>query len=79
MKAKTTLIRLWATLSCVLVIGIILFLFSYIFIKGAGAVTWEFLTESPKGLILGTEGGIYPAIIGSLYYTFIFISPCLLQ
>lgn len=69
MKLKTALIKVWAILSCALVVGTILFLFGYIFSKGAGAITWEFLTEAPKGLILGTEGGIFPAIVGSLYYT----------
>ncbi len=69
MKGKVTLVRLWATLSWASVLGVILFLFGYIFVNGAGAITWEFLTESPKGMIIGTEGGIYPAIIGSLYYT----------
>lgn len=69
MKLKTNLVKYWAILSCALVVGIILFLFGYIFAKGAGAVTWEFLTEAPGGLILGTEGGIFPAIVGSLYYT----------
>ena len=69
MKLKTNLVKYWAILSCTLVVSIILFLFGYIFVKGAGAVTWEFLTASPGGLILGTKGGIFPAIVGSLYYT----------
>jgi len=55
--------------ACGLTLGTILFLFAYIFIKGAGAITWEFLTEAPKGMIIGTEGGILPAIVGSAYYT----------
>ena len=37
MKLKTNLIRIWAVLSCALVVSIILFLFGYIFAKGAGA------------------------------------------
>lgn len=69
MKIKSGLVRLWATLSCALTVGLILFIFIYIFAKGAPAITWEFLTERPKGLIIGTEGGIAPAIVGSLYYT----------
>ena len=69
MKVKTALIRLWAVLSCILTFGMILFLFAYIFINGAEAITWEFLTESPKGMIIGTEGGILPAIVGSAWYT----------
>ena len=71
MKGKTGLIRIWAVGSCLAVLGTILFLFAYIFIKGAGAISWTFLTDVPRGLILGTEGGILPAIVGSLYYTLI--------
>jgi len=37
----------------------------YIVVNGAGAITWEFLTENPRKL--GTEGGIFPCIIGTLY------------
>ena len=69
MKLKTALIRIWAVCACAITFGVIFFLFAYIFIKGAGAITWEFLTESPKGMIIGTEGGILPAIVGSAYYT----------
>lgn len=52
-----------------LVLVLILFLFGYIFYRGAGAVTWEFLSGVPKGAIIGSEGGILPAITGSLLYT----------
>ena len=69
MKLKTALVKLWAVVSCCLTFGVIFFLFAYIFAKGAGAITWEFLTESPKGMIIGTEGGILPAIVGSAWYT----------
>ena len=69
MKAKTLLVKIWAVSACALTFGVIFFLFAYIFAKGAGVITWEFLTESPKGMIIGTEGGILPAIVGSAYYT----------
>lgn len=69
MKVKTLLIRLWAISACILTFGTIFFLFAYIFINGAEAITLEFLTESPKGMIIGTEGGILPAIVGSAWYT----------
>ena len=69
MKAKVFLIKLWAAAACLLTFGIIFFLFAYIFSHGAEAITWEFLTESPKGMIIGTEGGILPAIVGSAWYT----------
>ena len=69
MGFKTCLVQFWATAACMLTLGTIFFLFAYIFIKGAGAITWEFLTDIPWGLIIGTEGGILPAIVGSLWYT----------
>lgn len=35
--------------------------------KGGGAISWEFLSENPrKGM---TEGGIFPAIVGTFYVT----------
>lgn len=69
MKANVAIVKFWAVSSCILTLGTIFFLFAYIFVNGAGAITWEFLTESPKGMIIGTEGGILPAIVGSAWYT----------
>ena len=37
----------------------------FIIVKGLPVITWEFLTSYPRDL--GREGGIFPAIIGSLY------------
>jgi len=69
MKAKTLLVKLWAFFGCFLTFGILLFLFVHIFSRGFGAISWEFLTSAPKGMVLGTEGGILPAIVGSACYT----------
>lgn len=69
MKLKTALVKIWAVSACAITFGVIFFLFAYIFCGGAKAITWEFLTESPKGMIIGTEGGIFPAIVGSAWYT----------
>ena len=69
MKGKVMLVKIWATAACTLTLGTIFFLFAYIFYHGAEAITWEFLTESPKGMVIGTEGGILPAIVGSAWYT----------
>lgn len=52
------------------VCGVIVFLFLYIFIQGAHVINWDFLTKAPSGAVLGTEGGIFPAIVGSLLFTF---------
>jgi phosphate transport system permease protein len=51
-----------AVLTVVVIVGIILY---YIISKGAPAITWEFLSQPPSDL--GRSGGIYPAIIGTLY------------
>lgn len=67
MKGKMT--KLWAYVSIALVMTSILFLFVYVFIRGAGTITWEFLSQPPKGAILGMEGGVWPAIVGSLCFT----------
>ena len=66
MKAKVSLVKIWAILACALTLGTIFFLFAYIFYHGAEAITWEFLTESPKGMVIGTEGGILPAIVAAI-------------
>jgi phosphate transport system permease protein len=39
----------------------------YILIKGLPAISWQFLTEFPSNGM--REGGIYPAIIGTVYLT----------
>lgn len=44
----------------------LLFLILFFIIKqGIGVISWEFLTTAPKDGM--TKGGIYPAIIGTLY------------
>lgn len=59
-----------------LVIGItvaflILFLF-VIFSKGGPMISWSFLTESPRKYM--TEGGIFPAIVGTFWLTILSIA-----
>ncbi|MBP2144957.1 phosphate transport system permease protein [Methanofollis sp. W23] len=54
---------LWAALGVVLaVLAVIL---GYIVVNGLPAITWEFLTQPPRDL--GRAGGIFPAIVGTLY------------
>ncbi|MDO5410020.1 MAG: ABC transporter permease subunit [Lachnospiraceae bacterium] len=69
MKLFSKCIKYLSGLSCILVTGLILFLFGFIFYRGAGVISVKFLTDVPKGAIIGSEGGILPAIIGSLMYT----------
>ena len=50
-----------------IVITLILIIFSILY-KGLPALSWEMLTQTPKGgFYFGKEGGILNAIIGSLY------------
>ncbi|HPJ33241.1 MAG TPA: phosphate ABC transporter permease PstA [Spirochaetota bacterium] len=60
-KAAFFLIRV----SAFTVIAALIFILGYIFLKGASAISWEFLTEVPRNEM--TEGGIFPAIIGTFY------------
>ena len=54
---------LWS--SAIFTISVLLIIIGFIVVKGAPAISWEFLTESP--LRSGREGGIFPAIIGTIY------------
>ncbi|MEG1749843.1 MAG: phosphate ABC transporter permease PstA [Tannerellaceae bacterium] len=47
------------------VVALLFVILGFIVIKGAGAISWEFLTSSPEEGM--TAGGIYPAIVGTLY------------
>lgn len=53
------------TLAILLIIIILCIILSYIIVNGAGAINWGFLTEGSSNL--GRSGGIFPAIIGTLY------------
>ena len=60
---------LYSFLSFLLIFSALLFFFLYIFYKGYSVVSPSFLLETPKGLVLGEEGGIFPAISGSLAFS----------
>ncbi len=55
---------------CMFFVAFILIVIFYdIFTKGIGKISWEFLTQAPrKGM---TEGGIFPAIVGTFWVTLI--------
>jgi phosphate transport system permease protein len=55
------------TASAVLVVIPIIAVIAYIVVQGAGAISWEFLTARPRNGM--TEGGIMPAILGTLILT----------
>ncbi|MDI3547867.1 MAG: phosphate transport system permease protein [Halanaerobiales bacterium] len=64
-KIGFTVLRL-AGLLVIIILGIILY---DIISKGIGVISWEFLSQMPRNGM--TEGGIYPAIIGTFYVTII--------
>lgn len=51
-------------LATIIVIVPVIFIIVQIVISGAGAISWEFLTQPPSSA--GKAGGIFPAIIGTL-------------
>ncbi|MDO9549618.1 MAG: phosphate ABC transporter permease PstA [Methanoregula sp.] len=52
-------------LATVIVLAILVIILQDIVINGLPAISWEFLTQPPKDL--GRAGGIFPAIVGTLY------------
>ena len=55
------------TAAMVLVIIPLIFVIGYIVVQGAGAISWEFLSGMPRSGM--REGGILPAIVGTLLLT----------
>lgn len=49
-----------------LTIGILTIILGMLIYRGGAVLSWDFITSTPKGLFLGTAGGIFPAIIGTL-------------
>ena len=53
-----------------------MFVIGYILYRGAGSISWEFLTDRPRSNM--TEGGIWPALYGTMQltlYTALFALP----
>jgi phosphate transport system permease protein len=51
-------------LMTLIVVGLLVWILMFIIIKGASAISWEFLTTAPTDGMTG--GGIFPAIVGTL-------------
>ena len=58
--AFLTLVTVMVVLPIILVVG-------YVIVQGAPALSWEFLSQMPRGGM--REGGILPAIVGTLWLT----------
>ena len=64
-RFKDNLIKLFAYISIFIVMTAIFLIFSFVFFNGISGINLKFLTENPKGMPLGVDGGIRNAIIGS--------------
>ena len=69
LSLSAVLLFLYSFLSFLLIFSALLFFFLYIFYKGYKVISPSFLLEAPKGMVLGEEGGIFPAITGSLAFS----------
>ena len=66
---SAALLFLYSFLSFLLIFSALLFFFLYILYKGYKVISPSFLLDTPKGMVLGEEGGIFPAITGSLAFS----------
>lgn len=65
MKKLKQNIAFWIfRLMAAVVVGILVWILGFLVIKGAGSISWEFLTTAPSDGMTG--GGIFPAIVGTL-------------
>jgi len=48
-----------------MIVAILFVILTFIVVKGASVISWDFITKMPEEGM--TKGGIYPAIIGTLY------------
>ncbi|AFS78718.1 phosphate ABC transporter permease protein PstA [Gottschalkia acidurici 9a] len=65
-KVKEYLFKIWITLSILVLFIAISYVIIYIIKNGINSISLEFIFDNPKGFPLGSEGGIFPAIVGSL-------------
>jgi len=65
--AKERIIYVLLALSAVVVVLPVLLIVYFLVSKGVAALSWEFLTQPPRGYM--TAGGIMPAIVGTVYLT----------
>lgn len=71
MKERNILIRTWSVVSGIIVALILIYIIGFIFINGFDVLSYDFIFSKPGGFPLGTEGGIFPAIVGSLLFTLV--------
>lgn len=66
-KIKDYLFKIWIVFSTFLVVTVVIYIFGYIIKNGIGTISKEFIFDGPKGMPIGSEGGVFPAIVGSIF------------
>jgi len=66
-QKRNAILKIAAYLGGGIVIATAFFLFAYIFIRGLSSISPQFIFDIPRGIPLGAEGGVRPAIMGTLY------------
>jgi len=64
-RAVESAMRLVTGTAAALVVGAALGIVGYVLWRGAPSISWEFLSQAPRKFM--TEGGIWPAIAGTLW------------
>lgn len=70
-RGKEKILAGFLWLSAILTVFILVTILSYVIYQGIGHINWSFLTERPRSM--GAEGGIFPVIIGTIYFIFLTI------
>ena len=65
-KTRDYIFKIWIGISTLVVFAVVLYILGYIFKNGFKSISMEFIFGYPKGIPIGSEGGIFPAIVGSL-------------
>ncbi len=68
-------LMLFSFVSVLLIISALIFMLLEIYLGGRSYLTWEFLTQAPKEGM--TEGGIFPAIVGTVLLVIIMSIACI--
>ncbi|MGI6065379.1 MAG: PstA family ABC transporter permease [Bacillota bacterium] len=72
-------LKAWIGLSTFISLSLLFFLTAYVFIHAGGTINLDFILDKPAGFPVGSAGGIWPAVIGSLLVTLIagLVATCL--
>lgn len=65
-KQQEKLARILLWIAAIITVGMLFLIIGYIFKEGLSVISFEFLIDSPRKM--GAKGGIYPSIIGTIYF-----------